>query len=256
MDCQMCRTQLPAEAMACPTCGTPTPAYYATSGASAYDPTIPVVSASSPAVMSTPPLPPTQYGANPYANSLQRPYPVNPYETPPPPPPRRSGKRIGIIAGIVLLVLLLIGGGVFAWLRFSAASANFTANGTLTISNTTTTSTQQAGQNTIYSLTQQGVNNGDLSGSFTDEETSTSYPDNTSTFSGKETCTCTVDGKSGTLMFSFTGTGTADGSFKGQVFDFQGTGDLANLHGQGTFQGQGSNGTYQGTYSDQLHFDG
>ena len=87
------------------------------------------------------------------------------------------------------------------------------------------------------------------------EETSTRYPDNTSTFSGRATCTCTVAGKSGTLTYSITGTSTANGSFKGQIFDFQGKGDLANLHGQGIFQGQGSNGTYQGTYSDQLHFD-
>ena len=250
MDCQICKTQLPSEAWACPSCGTPTPAYYGSSGASGYDPTIPAVSGSSPAVMSAPPLPPTQYGANPYASSLQSPYPVNPYETPPPPPPRRPGKRIVIIVGIVLLVLLLIGGGVFAWFRFSAASATFTANGTFTISNTTTTGTQQDGQNTIYGLTQQGVDDGDLTGSFTDEETSTSHPDNTSTFSGRATCTCTVAGKSGTLMYSFTGTSTADGSFQGQFFDFQGTGDLANLHGQGVFQGQGTH----GTYSSELYF--
>jgi hypothetical protein len=256
MDCQVCRTQLLSEAWACPNCGTPTPAYYAPSGASAYDPTIPAMSGSSLAVMSAPPPPPTQYGANPYANSVQSPYPVTPYGTPPPPPSRRPGKRIGIIVGIVLLVLLLIGGGVFAWLRFSAARATFTANGTFTISNTTTTSTQQAGQNTLYSLTQQGVNDGDLSGSFTDEETSTSHPDNTSIFSGRVTCTCTVASKSGTLMYSITGSSAADGSFTGQIFNFQGTGDLANLHGQGTFQGQGSNGIYHGTYSDQLHFDG
>lgn len=256
MDCQMCGTHLPSETWACPTCGTRTPAYYAHSGASADDPTIPALSASSPAVMSASPLPPTHYGANPYESFLQSPYPVNAYEVPPPPPPRRPGKHIGIIVGVVLLVLLLIGGGVFAWLRFSTASATFPADGTFTISNTTTTSTQQAGQNTISSLTQQGVNDGDLSGSFTDEETSTSYPDSTSTFSGRVICTCTVAGKSGTLMYSIAGTSAADGSFKGQVFDFQGTGALANLHGQGTFQGQGSNGIYHGTYSDQLHFDG
>jgi hypothetical protein len=247
MNCRACGTQLPLGATNCPQCGTAASYYYSTTEAGPDDPT--VVSSPDPVVQ--PPPPPTVY-ASPLYQSPYEPYNIAP-STPPPPPPRRSGKRIGIIVGIVLL---LIGGGVFAWLRFSSASTNFTANGTFTISNTTTTSTQQAGQNTIYSLTQQGVNDGDLTGSFTDEETTTSYPDHTSTFSGKETCTCTVDGKSGTLTFTFTGTGTADGSFKGQVFDFQGTGDLANLHGQGTFQGQGSNGIYHSTYSDQLHFDG
>jgi len=52
-------------------------------------------------------------------------------------------------------------------------------------------------------------------------------------------------------MWSFTGTQAADGSFQGQFFDLQGTGDLAKLHGQGTFQGQGDD----LTYSSQLHFD-
>lgn len=141
---------------------------------------------------------------------------------------------------------------MFAWLRFSVASATFPANGTFTISNTTTTNTQQNGQDTVYSLTEQGVLTGDLSGSYTNEETSTVHPDKTSTFSGTITCTCTVAGKSGTLLWSLTGTGAADGSFQGQTFGYQGTGDLANLHGQGTFQGQGSH----GTYTSQLHFGG
>ena len=228
--------------------------------------------------MSAPPPPPTQYGANPYDSSLQSPYPVNPYEAPPPLPPRRPGNRIGIIVGVVILVLLLIGGGVFAWLLYSSASkaaavtaqatatavqaatttaqaiatatANFTANGTFTILNTTTTSFRQDGQNKIYSYTQHGVNSGDLTGSYTNEETFTLYPDNMGTFSGTITSTCTVAGKSGTLRYSITGTSTANGSFQGQAFNFQGTGDLTKLHGQGVLQGQGS----QGTYSYELHF--
>lgn len=36
-----------------------------------------------------------------------------------------------------------------------------------------------------------------------------------------------------------------------QLFDFHGTGDFAKLHGQGTFQGQGSH----GTYATELYFD-
>jgi Protein of unknown function (DUF3224) len=287
MDCQVCGTQLPSEARACPNCGTLTPASYTNSGASPYDPTISAVSGSPPSVMSAPPPPPTQYGANPYDGSLQSPYPVvNPYEAPPPLPPRHPGNHIGIIVGVAILVLLLIGGGVFAWLLYSSANkaaavtaqgtataqaatvsaqaiatvtaqaiatatANFPASGTFTILNTTTTSFRQDGQNKIYSYTQHGVNSGDLTGSYTNEETLTLYPDNTGTFSGNITCTCTVAGKSGTLQYSITGTSTASGSFQGQIFDYQGTGDLAKLHGQGVFQGQG----LQGTYSSQLHFD-
>src|SRR5689334_1121839 len=143
MYCQVCGTQLPSEARACPNCGTLAPASSTNGSASPYEPTIPAVSGSSPAVMSAPPLPSTQYGANPYDRALQSPYPVNPYEAPPPPPPRRPSNRIGIIVGVVILVLLLIGGGVFAWIRHSTAAANFTANGTFTISNTTYTNQQQ-----------------------------------------------------------------------------------------------------------------
>jgi len=97
----------------------------------------------------------------------------------------------------------------------------------------------------------QVVSYGDITGSFTTEGRSIVHPDNTASFSGRDTCTCTVAGKSGTLMWNFTGTQTADGSFQGQFFNLLGTGDLAKLHGQGEFQGQGNH----WTYSAELHFD-
>jgi hypothetical protein len=128
---------------------------------------------------------------------------------------------------------------------------HFTAKGTFTIVSRTTTSVRQDGQNKIYSYTQQEVEDGDITGSFTVVETSIVHADNTANFSGTSTCTCTVDGKSGTLIYSYTGTSTANGSFQGQDFDGHGTGGLAKLHGQGTFQGQGMH----GTYSSELYFD-
>ena len=270
MDCQVCGTQLPSEAKACPNCGTLTPAYYADSGASPHDPTIPAGSGSPPYVISAPP-PSAPYASNPYDMSLQSPYNVNPYEAPRPPTPQRPANRVGIIVGLVILVLVLIGGGVFGWLAYSSArnaaaataqatataqaiataTANFTAKGTFTILSRTNISVRQDGQNRIYSYTQQEVDYGDVTGSLTVEETSIVHPDNTANFSGTSTCTCTVAGKSGTLIYSYTGTSTANGSFQGQTFDGHGTGDLAKLHGQGTFQGQG----LHGTYSSELHFD-
>jgi len=98
MHCQACGAQLPSEANACPNCGTLTPAYYAKSGASPHDPTIPAVSGSSPSAVSAPP-PSTPYGSNPYD--------VNPYNVaPPPPPPRKvSPVMVGILIAVVLLVV-------------------------------------------------------------------------------------------------------------------------------------------------------
>lgn len=269
MNCRACGTPLPQGVAHCPNCGASTPYYYSSSEGAPDDPTI----ASSPETVAQLPPPPTTYGSPSY---------YNPYETyearppaPTPPSPQRPGKSIAVIASVVLLVLLLIGGGVFAWLEYSsaqnAAAANtvatatahtnatatansakqhFTANGTFTILSKTNTSVRQDGQNKIYSYTQQEVDYGDVAGSYTVEETLIVHPDNTASFSGNSTCMCTVNGKSGTLMWSYTGTSTANGSYQGQDSDVHGTGDLANLHGQGVFQGQGNH----GNYSSQLYF--
>ena len=161
--------------------------------------------------------------------------------------------------------------GVFAWLAYASArnaaaataqatvtaqaiataTANFTAKGTATVVSNTTKSVVQDGQNRIYSLTVQDVSYADITGSFTSEETLIVHPDNTASFSGRSICTCTVAGKSGTLTWSFAGTSTANGSFQGQFFDLHGTGDLAKLHGQGVFQGQGDH----ETYTSELYFE-
>lgn len=272
MNCSACGTQLPEEAANCPQCGAATPYFYSHAGTAPDAPTV----VSSPYADTQQPPPPT-YGSPSYGTEGQPFYDAstyhNPYEVvptaPPPPPSKRSGKRTGLIIGGVLLALLLIGGGVFAVLVYtsannasaanahatataSAATQRFTAKGTFTIVSRTTPNVQQDGQNKIYSYTQQEVNYGDITGTITAQETSIAHPDNTSTFSGTSTCICTVKGKSGTFMWSYTGTSAADGSFQGQDFNGHGTGDLAKLHGvQGNFQGQG----LHGTYSSVLYFD-
>ncbi len=284
MNCSACGTQLPQGAANCPQCGAASPYNYSYIGTAPNDPT--VVSFPDRVAEQPPPTvyssqsygaaAPSSYGSPPYQNPYE-PYDIAP-PAPPPPSPQRPGKRIGIIAGVVLLVLLLIGSGVFAWFESSlarnaaaaaavatttahtnatatasaiVAAQHFTAKGTATIVSNTTTNFRQDGQNRVYSITQQEVSYGDITGSFTSEETSILHPDNTADFSGKSTCTCTVDGKSGTLLWSFSGTSTANGSFQGQFFDIHGTGDLAKLHGQGVFQGQG----LHDTYSSELYFE-
>ena len=283
MNCSACGTQLPQGAANCPWCGAATPYYYSPTGTGPKDPTV-VSSAYADAQQPPPPTiydspsygaaSPSSHGSPPYHNPYES-YDVAP-PAPPPPSPKRPANRIGIIVGVVLLVLLLIGGGVFGWFEYSsartaaataavatttahtnatasasAAVQHFTTKGTFTILSRTTTSVRQDGQNRIYSYTLQEVDYGDVTGSYTSEETDIVHPDNTANFSGRSTCTCTVDGKSGILMWSYTGTSTANGSFQGQFFDVHGTGDLAKLHGQGVFQGQG----LHGTYSSESYFD-
>lgn len=263
MNCRTCGAHLPDRAANCPQCGAATSFYSEATEAAPDDPTL---AASVEAVPPPPPL--NLYGSASYHN------PYEPDTLAPPAPrsplPTRSGKRIGLIVGTLLLAVLLIGGGVVAWFVYAsasnaataqahasttasaaAASQPFPANGSATTLKSTTTATRQDGSNKIVSMTQQGVITGDLKGSYTNEETVTLAADNTGTFSGTITCTCTVAGKSGILTWSYTGTQAADGSFQGQVFNMQGTGGLAKLHGQGVFQGQGDH----LTYSCELHFD-
>jgi hypothetical protein len=265
MNCRACGTDLPEGATHCPWCGAATSYSSSTTEAAPDDPTV----ASSPETAAPPP-PPNVSGSPPYQNPYE-PNQVAPL-APPPPSPQRRGKRIDLIVGVVLLVLLLIGGGVFAWLEYATASnaakafavatttaqahatatasaqarpQPFPANGTATGVSSTTTQVVQDGANKISRITEQWISYGDITGSFTVEETALLHPDKTATSSGSSTCTCTVAGKSGTLMWSFTDTSRADGSYQGQFFDFHGTGALAKLQGQGS----------HATYATELSFD-
>jgi hypothetical protein len=259
MNCHVCGTPLLQEATYCLRCGAATLAYASTTGGAADDPTV----ASPPYGGGSPPA------DNPYGPSSAAPL------APPPPSSHRGGRLLWIMIAALALVLL-IGGGGLAWFEYavashggavaavttttappqataspSAAPQPFAAKGTATGVSSTTTQVVQDGSNKISRITEQWEIDGDVMGSFTVEETAILHPDKTGTSSGAVTCICTVAGKSGTLMWSFTDTGTADGSYQGQFFDFHGTGDLAKLHGQGTFQGQGS----QATYAMELYFD-
>jgi len=201
MNCRACGMPLPEGATHCPQCGAATSYYSATTAASPDDPTV----ASSPDTAAPLPPPLNVAGSSPYHNPYES-YQVTPL-APPPPSPQRRGKRIGLIVGAVLLVLLLIGGGVFAWLEYAtgnngaaaararatttasaeARSQPFPARGTATGVSSTTTHVVQDGSNKISSITEQWVVSGDITGSFTDEETAILHPDKTATSSGRAT---------------------------------------------------------------------
>jgi hypothetical protein len=124
MNCSTCGRPLPAEAMACPNCGTVTPLYYSQSGSSPYSPTY-----AASAEVSKPPMPPTNYGPGP-SNTPPAGYAANPYEVAPPPPltpPPKKGSRRGVLIGVLAgLVALLVLVGLIATLRPRANSPGIT----------------------------------------------------------------------------------------------------------------------------------
>ena len=258
MNCSTCGELLPQNAANCPQCGAVTPYAYAYTNIAPNDPTVVLSPYSEPTDVQQPP--PTMYGSPAFPN----PYDDEPL-APPPPSPKRSANPISIIVVVALLILLLIGGSVFALLTRSlgntatnnatpsvtSAVQHFTAKGTATIVDDIITSSHKDGQNTINNITEHVISYGDIAGTFTNQETSIVYADKTTSYSGNSTCICTVNGKSDTLTWSFSGTSATSGYFKGQFFDIRGTGNLAKLHGQGTFQGPGP----RYTYTSELYFD-
>ena len=89
---------------------------------------------------------------------------------------------------------------------------------------------------------------GTFTGTATQQATSVMHPTGAANFFGAETCTCTVAGKTGSLVFGFSGTSAPDGSFEGQFVIVGGTGNRANLNGRGTIQSPN-------TYTGMIHFD-
>ena len=156
MNCSVCGKPLPTGVSYCPNCGTPTPDFYSSSGAT---PNAPTARASNEGL--PPPPPYTAYGDQPYGSVPANPYetssstPSNPYTpntaTPapspsmPPSPPQRRSSRIGLIVGAVILVLVLIIGGLLALLlRQGTTTGNPQATATVSISPAQLTATTRA----------------------------------------------------------------------------------------------------------------
>jgi hypothetical protein len=89
---------------------------------------------------------------------------------------------------------------------------------------------------------------GTFTGTASQQATTVVHPTGAANFFGAETCTCTVAGKTGSLVIGFSGTSAHNGSFEGQFVIVSGTGDLANLNGRGTIQSPN-------VYTGVIHFD-
>jgi uncharacterized protein DUF3224 len=127
------------------------------------------------------------------------------------------------------------------------ATSLMPASGTF-IDVTTSTQVRVADGNLILTQAVTQTLAGTFTGTASQQATTVVHPTGAANFFGAETCMCTVAGKTGSLVFRFSGTVAPDGSFEGQFVIISGTGDLANLNGRGTVQSPG-------TYTGVIHFD-
>jgi hypothetical protein len=115
---------------------------------------------------------------------------------------------------------------------------------------------REVGGNTFLTIIKEGNDFGTTMGHLTETE-NVVVGKHINTFHGVQTCDpCNVGGRLGTYVLRYEGTEDQFGHHRGVYVILSGTGDLANLHGQGTFDGYtASDGTNSGTYSGQFHFD-
>ena len=108
-------------------------------------------------------------------------------------------------------------------------------NGLFSVVSSTTTSTRSADGNTFVTLARTTAFSGTITGMASDTATVVFHSDGTTSGNGAGTCLCTVDGRTGTIQYSFVGSGIFQVSGSGQYFLGRGTGGLAGLHVEGPF---------------------
>ncbi len=113
---------------------------------------------------------------------------------------------------------------------------------------TTSVQVRFADGNTIITQAVTQTLTGTFAGTASQQNTTVVHPTGAVNFFGSETCTCVVQGISGSVVFGFSGTVAPNGSLDGQFVILSGTGGLANLNGRGTLQGLNS-------YTGVIHFD-
>ena len=117
--------------------------------------------------------------------------------------------------------------------------------------------TRQAGENRIVTFTRTGSTfTGTLFGTFDNLVESLVFKPNRKVIAdGFLECECTVEGKSGALVFRNSSTGSGS-VFRGRWQIISGTGELENIQGFLNFKGTfNSDGSGTGTYSGRYYFD-
>ena len=100
-----------------------------------------------------------------------------------------------------------------------------------------------------------GVLTGDITGTFTEQLHFVTHPDGSQNVQGNATCTCTVAGRTGALVFDNIAGTTNTSGVSHAHFVLSGSGGLADLHGQGTAIVSPTPQGLLGVYTAQYSFD-
>jgi Protein of unknown function (DUF3224) len=128
------------------------------------------------------------------------------------------------------------------------------AHGTFDFAVVAVTSVHPADGNLLITQTLRGSLAGDASGSVDEVEQLVVHPTGEAEFQGTDVCSCTVAGRSGTVIDRIEGRVAADGQLTGTVRIISSNGGLAGLHFEGDIAGP-TIGPNAGTYTIRLHFD-
>ena len=155
-----------------------------------------------------------------------------------------------------LSIVALAAAAVLAATSAASAAPPAKSAGALDFQVVSLTETNQADGNTFFQQTNVGTLTGTFTGTFETHVAIVRHEDGTFRLEGTRTCACTVDGRTGTVVFRIVGGGVFGISFFGRLVVLSASDALDGLHSvqsfEGTFVGPGHGvGSYEGTY----HFD-
>ena len=161
----------------------------------------------------------------------------------------KRSRRLGLCARTTLVAFLAVAAASALLAQPALATTPSNGSGTFSFAPISSTS-RQADGNTFLEVTASETISGSITGAATVQFSQVVHADGSVNTNGRITCVCTVDGRTGTVVFRFEGTGSST-NLDGQFGVLSGTGGLADLRGQGTFHAVG----LAGTYTFSWHFD-
>lgn len=135
----------------------------------------------------------------------------------------------------------------------AAAGELMPASGTVQDNPATFTVVDQdtAGGNVIQTAVVNGVIDGTFTGPYVEQARGVFHGTGEGNIKGTATCSCTVGGRSGTVVFGFNAKAEPDGSIKVYFTIVSADGGLTGLHGVGTIASPDG---LTGNYTAQIHF--